>query len=315
MFVTLWLLYGVAFAGDVVQGANLLGMGGVGVAAPSDNAAVTLNPGLIPLRKRYDVHAHLRYGPTAGLQWAATAVDARTSSDVMAGAAYSGDRFDPALTNADLPAWSLAGEPIENRKRFHDLAFALAIPMAQRRIGAGLAGNVTWFNHDQQGQGRRFEMHAGLGASITKSWTVGASARNFLPLDREDRPLQLLAGTRFEDLENVAFEVNVSRAWVTSGSTQLVFDTAAAQAPERPSALSVIGGVEKVVKNAQVRAGGGWDGPRNRPILTFGLGLTDTSGGIEYGLLVPLVADLDFASTVHQISVRFGAPAEIEEPQ
>lgn len=306
--LSLSLVGSLALASDVVQGANLLGMGRVGAAAASDNAAITLNPGLLGLRERYDFHAHFRLGPMGpgsgdaqagppSLQWAATAMDARTSSAVALGFAYSGDRLDAPLTDRDLPGWWLPGEEITNRKRYHDFAGALAIPLLDRRLSLGLGGNVGLYNHDRQGEGLLWDLHLGLGLQPTPGLTLGLSARDLVPGAGEDRPAQLLGGIRAEDAGNVAFEANVGYTWVPEGEP-----------------LSVGAGLEKVAGGAQLRLGGLWSGPEDQLYATAGLGMTDEGGGIEYGIAVPLGPELSLGALVHQVSVRFGAPAEISPP-
>lgn len=312
MVLSLVLAGAPSFAADVVQGANLLGMGTVGVAAPADNAAVTMNPGAIGLRKRFDLHVHGRVGPTAGLHWAATAVDARTSDVVAAGFAYSGDRFEPAVTAADLPAWSISGEEIRNRKRYHDFAGAIAVALLDRRISLGVGGALSVYDNDQQGSGRSFDMSAGLGVAPIDALTLGVSIRNFLPHARQDRPAQILAGIRVEDPTSFAIEVNASRGWLPA-PTDLVAVAGLATAAEDPSVWTFSGGIDKRFGGVRVRAGGTWQGESRLPFATFGIGSHQDDGlGFEYGLAVPLTSDLRFSSTVHQISFRFAAEAEID---
>ncbi len=302
-----------AHAADVVRGANLLGMGDVGVAAPADNAGITLNPGLLGLRERYDFHAHGQLGPDLGLQWAATAMDGRTSKRVAAGLAYSGDRFEPALTNADLPAWSVAGEEIRNRKRLHDITGGLAVPLLSRRLSLGVSGALTLFNHDQGGQGRRFDMHAGVGLEPVKGVTVGASLRNFLVTAEQNRPTELLAGLRLERASAVALEMNVGHTWVSDDLGALEISGPAATLREIPTPWSFAGGVDARAGSARVRAGASWRGPTRKAYATLGIGTREADGGgVEYALAIPL-RDLTLAGTIHQISIRFGAPPPIEE--
>ena len=292
-----WWFAAVAGAADVVQGANLLGMGRVGAAASRDNAAITLNPGLLGLHERYDFHAHFRYGPDAGLQWAASAMDGRTSGAVALGLAYSGDRFSPPLTDRDIPAWWPSGEEIPNRKRNDDVTAGLAVPMLQRRVSLGFGGTLGWYNHDRQGSGQLWDLHAGIGVKPIEALTLGLSLRNWAPTVNEDRPTQLLAGIALSDPDSIALEVDIGQTfgWV-------------------PHPLTFAAGIDKRVAGADLRFGGAWVGPEDTGFVTAGLGYTDSGGGIEYGLSVPVTGDVTLAATVHQISVRFGAPAPIEEP-
>ena len=306
----LLLLASLGMAADRVQGANLLGMGAVGVAAPADNAGITLNPGLLALRERFDFHAHARLGPELGRHWAASAVDAKTTGSIAAGIAISGDRYEPPLSGSDAPAWSVAGQEIRNRKRLLDFAGALAVPLFERRVSLGVGGVLNTFEHDQQGQGRLFDMHAGIGISPVSAVTVGVSARNFLAHQYMDRPLELAAGIRVEDPENVAVEVNIGRGW---DQNEWVAAAGLASLPhDAPSEWNAAVGVDKRLGALRVRAGGAWLGASRTPYATFGLGSHESDGGgFEYAVVVPVTSGVTFGSTVHQLSVRFSIPTDI----
>jgi hypothetical protein len=71
-------------------------------------------------------------------------------------------------------------------------------------------------------------------------------------------------------------------------------------------------GLDKPLGPGSIRAG--WRMDDGVHAVTFGLGYTDAGGSIEYGLSVPLVADLGFGSIVQQVSVRFSAMPPIDEP-
>ena len=84
-----------------------------------------------------------------------------------------------------------------------------------------------------------------------------------------------------------------------------------------PSQWTAQIGVDKRIRGARVRAGAMWLGPSRTAFATLGVGTYELSdgGGIEYGVAVPLTAPDGLASgVVHQISVRFGAQADLEEP-
>ena len=304
-----------AHAADVVQGANTLAMGGTGVAAPADNAGITLNPGLIGLVERYDFHVHGRLGPDLGLQWGASAMDGRTSDVVAAGFAYSGDRFEPDFTNADLPAWRERDEEIRNRKRLHDFAGAVAVPLLSRRVSIGIGGVFTSYNHDQQGQGTRFDMHGGVGIRPVDGLTVGASLRNFLPGEDENRPTELLFGLRLQNEERLAVEVNAGHTFNAGGGLTLALDGPVAPPLDPASPWTFGGGVQAGVGSTVLRAGGRWSGPLDRSYVTLGIGTDDRgSGAVEYGVSIPVSGDVRFGALLHQISARFGAPQPIDEP-
>jgi hypothetical protein len=288
-----------ALAGDVVQGANQLAMGGVGAADPGDNAAITMNPGMLGLQERYDLHGHFRLGPTAGMQWAATALDARTSDIVSLGLAYSGDRFEPPLRDSDLPGWSLPGEELGNQKRYHDFTGGLSVALLDRKLSLGFGGNVGLYDHERQGDGWFWDLHAGFGARPVEAVTFGAAVRNFAPGGPEDRPLSVLGGVRGET-DRVAVEANVG--WL-------------AQVADDRSPLSFGAGVEvPFAEVVRARLGGRWEGPVALPYVTAGIGYEGPDGGLEYGLSVPIGSETTLGSSVHSVSVRFGAPAPITPP-
>lgn len=301
--VILLLVGATALGADVVQGANTAAMGGVGVAAPQDNAAITLNPGLIGLVERYDFHAHVRFGPTGDLQWAATALDSRTSEKFGAGFAYSGDRFDPPLRQNDLPGWSLPGEELGNRRRENDFTLAFGVPVLDRRLSLGLGALLSQFNHDRDGQGSTADLHAGIGFRPVDWLTLGVGVRNFAPINSvQDRPLSWVAGGRVEAADKVALEANL---WSSTD-------------PLADSAISIAAGVEVAPSDAaRFRVGVFRDGPISRTRVTAGFGLvTSRGGGLDYALLIPVAGD-DFAwrTFVHQIAFRFSAPEDLLEDE
>lgn len=295
--VPLLLASAAALAADVVQGANTAAMGGVGVAAPSDNAAITLNPGLIGLVERFDFHAHFRLGPTGDLQWAATAIDSRTSERFGAGFAYSGDRYDPPLTNNELPGWSLPGEELANRRRQDDFTLGLGVPLLGRRLSLGASVLFSRFNHDRDGKGSTADVHVGIGVRPVEWLTVGAGIRNLAPIPSpQDRPLSWVAGARLE-ATRAAIEGNV---WSSTD-------------PLAPSSWSIAAGGEvSPTVGTRVRLGMFRDGPLQRTRLTAGFGLvSERGGGLDYALMVPVAGqELRPGTLVHQIAVRFSAPDE-----
>jgi len=300
--VTLLLLGASSLAADVVQGAHTAAMGGIGVAAPHDNAGITLNPGLIGLVERYDFHAHVRFGPTGDLQWAATALDARTSDAFGAGLAYSGDRFDPPLRTNELPGWSRPGEELTNRRRQSDFTLAAGVPFLGRRASIGLAALFSAYNHDRDGQGSTADLHAGLGVRPFDWLTLGFGVRNFVPVaSPQDRPLSFVGGGRLES-ERLAFEANV---WL-------------ADDPLAVSPVSLAVGGEAAPTDAfRARMGVFRDGVLDRTDLTVGLGLvTRNGGGLDYAIRIPVQGpELRGNTLVHQIALRFSAPEDILEPE
>lgn len=291
------------WAADVGLGANLLAMGGVGVAALSDNAAITLNPGLLALRRRYDFQGMFQYGPEGGLQWGASAMDGRTSNNLAAGIAYIGDRTSPELDENELPGWIEPGVEVTNVRRMHDFAGAFAVPFLERKLSIGVGVNVGLFNHDRGGEGWNVDLDAGVGFHPVEALTVGVSTRNVLAVSEQDLPPAVRAGVRIEGEQVLAFEVNAEQRFLPEE-----------QRPEFPLWMGV--GFEKPIGRARLRAGFQHDpysAVEAGSYATAGIGVTDQGGVVEYGLMIPLDPPT-LGGTVHGFQISFGAPPEIEEP-
>jgi hypothetical protein len=295
------LLSAPALAADVASGANLTAMGGVGAAASRDNAAITLNPGLLALHPRYDFMGVFRYGPDPGastpadLAWGVTAMDARTSKVVALGLAYSGNHYEPLLEEDDFPGWTVPGADIPNEKRFHDFAAALSFAGLDRRLGFGLGANVGLYDHDRQGDGVLFDLHAGLGARPVDWLVVGAAVRDFLPGGGQDRPLDVVGGVRFE--AEKLFAVEVDADWRDDFAVGLP--------------VTLASGFEARAGEGRVRLGWRRDASDGVHSVTAGLGWEQEGAAIEYGVQVPLDHPR-LGSTIHAVSIRFGAPEPIQ---
>ncbi|MEQ1570953.1 MAG: hypothetical protein ABMA64_35315 [Myxococcota bacterium] len=291
---------GFALAADVV-GGGVVASGGAGVAAPDDNVGITLNPGTLALEERYDFAGLFRYGPDNGLEWGASAMDARTSPYLALGLAYSGARIEPELTQADLPGWIEQGAEISNQVRSHEFTTSAAVPLLDRRLSVGLGVAVGLFDTDRHGKYTSIDGHVGVAARPIDGWVIGASGRNLLAVAPGDRPPQVWLGTRVlpsggrggAPREVPSFELDAGfEGW------------------SAPSPL-VAAGIEVPVSAAAVRGGFRYDSAGSA--VTAGIGYTSAGGAIEYGLVVPL-GDLRLGATVHQVSVRFSAGSEIETP-
>jgi hypothetical protein len=282
-----------AFAGDVLEGANLLAMGSVGAAASRDNAAITLNPGLLPLHARYDFLGQFRYGPSAALSWGGSAMDAKTSNVLAMGLAYSGDVSEPPLGVDDLPGWTVPGEEISNKKRFNDFAGAISVPLLARRLGIGLGVDVGLFDHDRQGDGVTVDLHAGLGVRPVDWLVLGAALRDFVPDPEQDRPTAFVSGARVET-DLLAAELDVD--WVDAVRQGLPVTLAA--------------GTEVPVGEARLRAGWRRDATDGVHSATAGVGWEKDGAGLDYGISVPL-SHTRLDALVNQVSLRFGAPEEL----
>lgn len=280
----------------------MLAAGGAAVAASTDNAAATHNPGLLGLHERYDFHGHVLYGPTRGIQWAASVVDGRTSSAFAAGLVYAGDLSHPALSVDELPGWAPPGAEIPNMKRYHDITAALSIPVADRRLSFGVNGTLSIFQHDREGSGTSGNMDVGIGARPVDWLVLGAAGSSLLPQNTlGDRPPTVAGGVRVRDPELGHLEADVT--WVS--------EVVADRLP-----LVLAGGGEVQIRTAFLAAGTRIDGPEERTDLTWGVGLGSPTGSFEYGMAIPLNLGEDTVSNIlYQLSIRFAAPAPIEEPR
>ncbi|MEZ4235352.1 MAG: hypothetical protein R3F59_04170 [Myxococcota bacterium] len=310
---TMWLIAvmlgsGSAAAADVPRGANQLAMGDVGAADARDNAVAVLNPGMLGLVEHYDFQSQFRYGPTGGLQWGASLVDARSSDVLSGGFLYSGDRADPPLRTEDLPGWHEAGVKVTNRQRLHDLGVALAMPLLERRLSFGLATAVTWYDYDLEGHGVAFDLDAGVGARPVDALSFGVAVRNLLPFHQAavDRPTSVVGGVRVESPAGLAIEADAE--WVPRQPPSLedelpVVLRAGVQVPGGPvrlraGALREVGGLTRI---------------------TGGIGYERDGTAIEYGIQVPTTNPLAHqglgASMIHGIQLRFSVPEDLTSPE
>ncbi|MBW1877795.1 MAG: hypothetical protein JRI25_18180, partial [Deltaproteobacteria bacterium] len=180
-----------ARAGDEIYGANVEASGRAVAGHPADNASITVNPGLLGLTERYDLHGHVGLGPDGALEWAVSAMDSRTSS-LAFGFAWRRTLAEPELTLDEMPGWRVPGEPIPNRKRTHELTAAFAYPVSgagEMRFSFGINGTLRIHNDDRQGHYLSGNADAGLGVRVDERWSMGLVGYNLLPLnDQPDLP-------------------------------------------------------------------------------------------------------------------------------
>ncbi len=282
-----------AHAAEGVVGANLAAMGGAAAANPDDNAPITVNPGAIALKERYDLHGHFRYGPDQLNQWGFSAVDGRTSNWLTLGLYYAGDRANPPLTPADLPGWTLPGEDPDNIKRHHDFTLAFAGHGWDRRLSAGFSGTFAIYNHDRHGAGSTGNVDVGVAARPVDGFTIGVAGRNLIPVnDLGELPLTVVGGMR------VHGEAGALSADVDWRDIKADFPLTFAGGGELP-----IGEIPRL------RAGYRYEGPIEQHRLTGGFGLVGASGSIDIGVQVPVGAGQPTLSGLAGlISIHLAAP-------
>ena len=286
-------------AAEGVVAANLGAMGGAAAAASEDNAAITVNPGLLALHERYDLHGHFQYGPSAVSQWGASVVDSRTSKWLTLGFYYAGDRGNPPIRTEDLPGWTLPGETPTNLRRHHNLTMGAATHAFQRRLSFGLSGTWAIFNHDLQGSGSTGNMDAGIGARPTDWLDLGVAGRNLVPVDDIGvLPMTFVGGAR-----------------VHGRPGALLADVEWREEVTRNSPITVAAGGEVLIREAAcVRAGWRLDGPLNEHRLTTGVAATGPAGSLDLAFELPVAPQgptIDGLSFI--VSVHLAAP-KAEDP-
>ncbi len=286
---------GTARAADVPMHVETLAMGDTSGADPEDNAAIGAAPASLGLGERYDVQAGFAYGTEGGLHWDVSAVDARTNRFLAFGLGYAGDRTSPALRTEDLPGWQVTGSTLTNVRRTHDLLGAIAFHDPEHHIALGVGGDVSFFDHDQGGDGTTGNLDFGLAGRPISQLSLSTFARNVISsLDTTgDRPMLLGGGVRFEDTK---------------------YGALAAQVDIDPDDLSwrVGAGAEVVAGGARIRAG--WQhGTTQVHTLTLGLGAETVSGAFGWATWLPLEGNF-LDGMVQGVSLRIRAPSASDPP-
>jgi hypothetical protein len=287
----MFLLLSVAAAADRVEGSETLALGSTAVAHPRSNSVLAANPSMVGLVARYDFGFAGSYGQR-GLHWNVTAVDSKTSDFLGFGVSYSGDRFNPPLSVAELPGWSVPGQELTNRKRNHDLGLGLAVPLFDRRLSIGVNGSVSFFDHERQGRGNTGNIGAGLGVRANDHAFIGLSARNVLPVEasRPDRPFELLGGLHLTD--------------PAIGSLSLE----GGARPDRAAGVLVLaaGGEAIVAEGVALRSG--WRLEDGGHDVTFGLGTGSDTASFDIGAALPTTSLLKPVDWTVQLSLRIAGP-------
>ncbi len=261
-----------AWADDDVLSATSLGMGSTAVADGDVNDGITVNPGLLGLKARYDITA---IGGLGYRGWVAggNVVDSRQKFIAM-GIGYQRAVYEPPLTDDDIPGWYAEGTTPSNFKRYHDIHLGAAVPVLDRKLSFGINGAVSITEHDRQGQDILGNLDFGMGARPTPWLTIGVVGRNLIPIkDQPEFPMAVMAGVRADDeaIGAVALDVNVN-----------------VQNFEVPP-VSVRFGLEKTIASvADLRLGYHWEGPQDAHRLSAGLGAHNDKGSVDFGFDMPL---------------------------
>lgn len=278
-----------ALATELV-GGNITAMGGAAVAHPSDNAAVTVNPGMLGITKRYDVGALFAYGPTQDLFWGLSVVDSHTNDIITFGVAYAGSKANPAFRVDELPGWTPEGVTQTNYRDEHVFTVAVNKPLWDRRIGLGLSGTVSSYNHEHTGKGATGNMDIGFGIQPIEYISIGLAGENILPVaNQASTPATFRAGFHAQYKEFVA------------GSFDFRYQTEEVYGV----AYHIGAGLEGGFKGVRARIGYRWEGVFQNHGVTWGLGLENEAGAIEYAMLAPIGGS--GTDLVHTISLRVKA--------
>jgi hypothetical protein len=287
-------LASAAVAADDILSAAALGAGGTSIADRERNDGVSTNPSVAAILPRYDLAG------TAGLSlggWeaAATVVDSRQSA-VTIGLAYRRRQQSPPITIADLPGWIAEGETVTNRRRYHEIGFALAVPMIGRRLALGVGGGLALTDHDRRPKGSTFDLDAGLTWAPTGGITVGLVARDLAPMPEADAPVAMVGGVRFDDESLGAIAVELEQRLIASRSTAWRI------------------GAERPIGPVDLRVGG--RNEHGERAVTFGVGAHNLEGAFDVGVVLPLGGSLAWneVTVVAGLHVRTRA-GDANEPE
>jgi hypothetical protein len=279
-------------------------MGGTAAAGSLENAAMSTNPSLIALHRRYDFSAHARFGYDAANEWGLSAVDGRTAKWLTLGLMYRGNKTHPALLTTDLPGWTVPGVTPSNVKRRHDVVLALAGHALKRRLAFGLSGSMLFYDHDRLGQGSIGNLDVGLSTHAAKYLVLGVAGRNLLPIyGAGDLPLTGVAGFRLYGRPGT---LRADIDWQDGARGASWWS-----ATDRYSPWTAAAGVERRLGEVTaLRAGYRWSGPEGKVHrVTTGLGLMGPEGSVEFGAMLPVgPGEPTLRGTAFLFSLNLAAP-------
>ncbi len=307
LLLSLLLAPATAAAADDVAAANVSAMGGAAAGRNADNSAVTVNPGALPLARRYDFDGHFSYGPSTDMTWSGSVVDTQTNDHVSFGVTYLGrilqlraedlvagfaGRFCEPFLDDELPGWFETGVDPVNTKQIHGFTIGIATPLWDRRIGLGLSGRMDVFDSAARGTGVTGNMDVGLGFAPIPALSFGIAGRNVLPVaDQSDTPTAVVGGA------HVAFP-----PWFAATAD---FQWQTEQVAVAPYTIGA--GLEGGVASVRARTGYRYDGTFGTHNYTWGLGLENDAGAIDYSMSIPVGGPVAPADLVQFLSVRIKA--------
>lgn len=262
------------------------------MAAHSDNAALTANPSLLALTRRYDVQLLGMLGSSSSVGWGASIVDNQTSPWLALGFAYNGRRSSPELLQSELPAYRIPGTEVPNMRRRHDLTLGLASAFLEKRLSLGVSGTLLFYDHDQEGQGTVGDLDVGISGHATPWLVLGASGRNLVPnWGGRDLPMSLGGGAR---VHTNVFSIAAQGEWLD-------------QKADLPVVLA--GGIDVPVGVVpRIRAGYRYEGKGTRQWLTTGLGLVGPDGSFDFSALIPLDQQVSLGTMAWGLSMNLRGP-------
>ena len=279
------MLAATAFGAEDPLSPQTVSEGQTSMARVSDLSAIVVNPAMMSLSSDYEGYAFGELNGGDAWRWGVAALDSFTSKTIALGVSYSGETYEPPLTDADLPGWGALGQDVSNQKRHNDLTFALSAPLAQRRLSIGT--NLDWaiYDHDRQGRGAEVDLGAGFGWRASEHALVGLAVRNILPGEATLNRHFGLGGGASHRTE--FFDAASDVEWIP-------------QTNAIATRIGLAGGSE----NARLHAG--WsnaDWRTNGSRVSTGLTLQNTNFSLGYGVAFP-IGDDDGNGVTHNLGIR-----------
>lgn len=261
-----------ARANDTLDGANIVALGGTSVANVEDNATIASNPAMLAMTPRYDLAGTFFLQVDGDLGWNLNAMDS-SRSNVAFGAGWSRTVVDPPLTDAELPGWTAPGVVPTNRRKTSVFTAGFSVAPGERRVSWGLGGSIGTVSHDRLGKKLTGDLSTGFGLRAGESGAFGLVVNGLLPVKGPQRiPLNARLGARYALDEGPSVAMDVGWQFQDDNGLGLVGSV----------------GAEAAVGIVRPRLGYSYDGPTRQSTLTGGVGGENKSGGLDFGVAVPL---------------------------